>query len=93
MSALDGTPAASYIGDLIVGARNQVEHDHKFHVVIQRMNEPILHVNRSKVQLAQDHVIFLGHDITPGQFGLKTYMEEQSKICFKFVARRISEEY
>lgn len=69
-----GTPAISYVNDLIVGGTNKIEHDNNLHLVPQRLTFAApnyltldslgMHVNARKMQTTKSHMIFLGHDTT-----------------------------
>lgn len=47
--------------------------------VLGKLHEAGMHVNREKMQLGKEHVLFLGFDIHATQFILDTYVEAQRK--------------
>jgi len=76
-SAFSSCNCVSYIDDFLVGGQTVFEHDKNLLEVFQVFSELGMQINFDKIQLAQPEVIFLGHDVFPGGYSLKSFVKRQ----------------
>lgn len=64
-SLLSGIPqVAVYLDDVVIGGRDQGQHDELLEQVLRRMSQAGLRLNRRKCQLGLTQVTYLGHTIS-----------------------------
>ena len=67
----------SYIDDLIVGGETPAVHDCLLKALFEVLVSYGFRINHKKLELAADSVSFLGFDVEPGRFSLKSYVRKQ----------------
>lgn len=53
-----------YIDDVIVASESQIKHEQHLQVLFKRLNEFGITINLSKCSFGQEHIEFLGHEVT-----------------------------
>ena len=76
-SVFETTKAIIYQDDILIGGRDQGEHDSNLEEVLRVMEAHCLHTNRQKMQFCEKQVIFLGYDVRESTFSLESYIRKQ----------------
>lgn len=71
------TKAVVYVDDPLMGGKNEAEHDANLGEVLSKLEQVGMHINKDKMQLGKNHVLFWRYDICRGNFSLDSYIAVQ----------------
>lgn len=85
--------AAVYVDNLLVGGRAKTKHDRNPNEDLVELREVAMHINKDKMKLCKDHVLFLGYSIKEGKCGMKAALSLNKKGFLLFLLKRRLENY
>ena len=75
-----GLDVIVYADDLLIGGKDQEEHDRLLHLTLKRLSKFGLKLNKDKIIVSVPEVDFLGFHIGGGMFDLERYCASKAAI-------------
>lgn len=85
---LSGLPVIQYMDDILIGGDNTYQHNQVLNQVFARLEKFGFKLKKHKLQIMQDQVEFLGHQVSENRVSLAGYREKLKEKIPKIQGRK-----